>query len=260
LFLALSKLLDLLLAPLTWTALLVVAGFALRRRRPAVAWALALLGAVELVVFSTPSVADAIMRRAERAAPRTWRPDQTYDVVIVLGGVVELRPTWMDDGKDLNGAAERITRAFELLHAGRARDVLLSGGVSNPAPGEPAESEQLAAMLREWGVPPERIVVETRSRNTRENAVESARVVADRGWKRLLLVTSAMRMPRALGCFRRVGLSPDALPVDYRAGAPGSAAGFESWWPRAAELEMSTDALRELAGRVVYRVKGYSRE
>ena len=76
----------------------------------------------------------------------------------------------------------------------------------------------------------------------------------ERGWRSLLLVTSAAHLPRALDCFRKVGLTPDALPVDYRAG--GARAG--GWLPRASALSKSTDVLRELAGRVVYRVAGYA--
>jgi uncharacterized SAM-binding protein YcdF (DUF218 family) len=255
-FLFLSKFLDLLLAPLSWAILLALAGVLLRRRGR-LAWGLVLLAAVDLVAFSLPSVADALMRFTEGSAPRTMSDGEPYDVAIVLGGVMESRAIWMDDGRDLSGAAERITRTFELLREGRARQVLISGGDANPGPAGTSEAEELAALLRAWGVEPDRIVVETSSRNTRENAMESARVVAEHGWRRLLLVTSAAHMPRALGCFHRVGLRPDALPVDYRGGAPG-AVDPSGWWPRSANLELSTQALRELAGRLVYRVRGYT--
>ena len=253
-FLFLSKVLDLLLAPLTWALLLVALGWTLRRRTT-LAWSLVVLASAQLLVFSTPPVADSLMRWTEMTAPRTFVANETYDAVIVLGGVMEQRSPWMDNGRDLSGAAERITRSFELLLSGQARHVLLSGGLMNPAPGAPSEAEQLAAMLKGWGIPDDRITVETRSRNTHENAVESARIVAEHGWRRVLLVTSAKHMPRALGCFRRAGLTLDALPVDYRGGSPTAGA---SWLPRASDLELSTDALRELAGRVAYRLQGYT--
>lgn len=256
-FLALSKILDLFLAPLTWAFLLLLAGW-FTRRRVRVAWGLVFAAALELFLFSIPPVADRVRRFAEASAPRTYRADATYDTVIVLGGITEERMPWMDDGKDLTGAAERLTRAFELLREGRARTVLLSGGTLDLAPGGTAEADQLSAQLQGWGVPADRIVVENRSRNTHENAVQSARVVAEHGWQKLLLVTSAVHMPRALGCFHREGLRPDALPVDYRGGVPGATWSFETWSPRAANLELSSEALRELAGRLVYRVKGYS--
>lgn len=251
-FLSLSKALDLLLAPLTWALLLLAAGWILRRRTT-LAWSLVALAAADLLVFSSAPVADALMRGAEASAPLTFAAERTYDAVIVLGGVSEPRSPWRDAGLDLDDAAERLTRAFELLRGGRARNVLLSGGLLDPSPELPSEAEQLARMLERWGVPAERIAVETRSRNTRENAVESTRVVRERGWQSVLLITSAKHMPRALGCFRKAGLRPDALPVDYRGGSGGG-----GWSPHASDLERSTDALRELAGRLAYRLMGYT--
>jgi hypothetical protein len=61
-------------------------------------------------------------------------------------------------------------------------------------------------------------------------------------------------MPQVLGCFRREGLSPDVLRVDF-AGGDGRGQG---WLPRVAALEKSSEAIRELAGRVVYRLAGYT--
>ena len=101
-------------------------------------------------------------------------------------------------------------------------------------------------------MPDDRIVLERGSRNTRENAVESARIVRERGWKTLLLVTSAMHMPRAAASFRAAGLDVDLLPVDHRAGEQAG-----NLLPRAEALERSTEALRELAGRAIYRAIRY---
>jgi uncharacterized SAM-binding protein YcdF (DUF218 family) len=178
-----------------------------------------------------------------------------YDAVVVLGGMVDGGATRASGDVELDVHAERLLRAWELLRAGRARAVLLSGGVTFPQPGDVPEADLLAARLARWGVPPAQIVTEAHSRNTRENAIESARIAAARGWRNLLVVTSAAHMPRAMACFRAVGLEPDALPVDRRAG-DGQGRG---WLPRAVDLARSTEVLRELAGRVIYRALGYAR-
>ncbi len=249
-FLVLSKLLDLLLAPLTWALLLLGAGL-LAHRRARLASCLVGAAAAVLLAFSAEPVAACLMRHAEASAVRTFRGEVTYDAVIVLGGMTDPSAT---RAVELNAAADRIVRGFELLRAGHARFALLSAGELYPEPGKPPEAEQLMEKLVEWGISADRIVVETRSRNTRENAIESARIVKARGWGTLLLVTSAAHMERALACFRASGLFPDALPVDFR-----GAVHAPSWLPRASALEKSTDALRELAGRRVYRWMGYSR-
>ena len=253
-FLLLSKTLDLLLAPLTWAIALWLAALVLRRRGR-LASVLGAAALAVLVTFSLEPVAGELLRSVEAGARCTFVPGTSYDVVIVLGGIVDPAASRRSGELELTEASERLLRALDLLRSGEARAVLLSGGLLSPAPGEPSESEQLAKYLRQEGIDPGRIVIEGRSRNTRENAVESARIVSQRGWHRLLLITSAWHVPRALGCFRAVGLTPDVLPVDHMA-TNGSDEGI---LPRARALAISTEMLRELAGRVVYRVMGYSR-
>jgi len=252
-FLPLSKLLDLLLAPLTWALLLLLLA-ALLRRRGRWPWALAGLGVAVLLAFSSGAVADALMRHAERSAARTARPGVTYDAVVVLGGLVDGEATRAAGEVQLSGAVERLLAGWRLLVEGRARHLVYSCGVLDPTTGDEPESVQATRLLAAWGVDPARLVVEDRSRNTRENAIESARLLRERGWSRILLVTSAAHMERSVGCFRAVGLEVDTWPVDWR-GTDGRRAG---WLPRARALDQSTDALRELFGRVVYRAMGYA--
>jgi uncharacterized SAM-binding protein YcdF (DUF218 family) len=249
-FFVLSKLLDLLLAPLTW-ALLLLLGALLWRRRRAAPW-LAGAAVIVLYVFSIEPVSNALTRAAEAPARRTFRPDAVYDAVIVLGGGIDPAASEATGEAELNAAGDRIVTGYELLQSGRARNVLLSAG--GPDPSGPVEADWAAALYRRLGIPAERIVLERESRNTRENAEQSARIVHSRGWKSLLLVTSALHAPRALASFRAAGLSPDLLPVDVRAGAR-----LGSFLPRSSALDRSTDVLRELAGRLVYRAVGYAR-
>ena len=253
-FLVLWKVLDWMLAPLSW-ALLLLVGALLLRRRPRLPWALAVLAAAVLVVFSIEPVTSRLDRLVERGAVSTYRPEIVYDAVVVLGGMVDNPATRASGELELDARVERLLRAWELVRAGKARAVLISGGTLDPQRGDVPEADRLAAKLVAWGVPISQVVVEGSSRNTRENAIESSRIAASRGWHTLLVVTSAAHMPRALGCFRAVGLDPDVLPVDHRAGDGRG----ETWLPRASGLHRSTDALRELAGRVVYRLAGYTK-
>jgi uncharacterized SAM-binding protein YcdF (DUF218 family) len=72
-----------------------------------------------------------------------------------------------------------------------------------------------------------------------------------RGWRSILLVTSAAHVERAAGCFHRIGLRPDVLPVT-------DSAALRHVWPRAVAPESSSALLHEVVGRFVYRVLGYS--
>jgi uncharacterized SAM-binding protein YcdF (DUF218 family) len=252
-FVFLSKTLDLLLSPLTWCLLLLVpAAWRCRLQRPTL-W-LVLSAFVVLWLFGNPAVANALMGYVESSAETTYRPNTTYDAVIVLGGAVDAQRSQSSGQLQLNGSAERILQGYELVRTGRARNILLSAGALIPLEGVPTEAEFLARQLRAWNVPADRIYEERLSRNTRENAVESARIVAAQGWQRLLLVTSAAHMSRALGCFRAAGLAADALPVDHR----GADEAGGSFFPRSGALSATTESLRELFGRAVYRLWGFS--
>jgi uncharacterized SAM-binding protein YcdF (DUF218 family) len=247
-FFALSKVLDLLLAPLTW-ALLLVAASLLWRRRAWAPWLAAAAGGV-LVAFSLPPVANALTVAAEEGVRSTMRPEVTYDAAIVLGGGIDPSASARSGEPELNPSGDRLVAGALLLRSGQVRNLLLSAG--GPDASRRVEADWGGLLWKRMGLPEDRIVLERESRNTRENAVESARIVRERGWKTLLLVTSAMHVPRAAASFRAAGLDVDLLPVDHRAG--------EKAWnllPRADALERSTEALRELAGRLVYRTVRY---
>ncbi len=254
-FLVLSKLLDLLLAPLSWVLLFLVGGLLLRRRTR-LAVTLQGLALALLYAFSIEPVANGLMRLTEAGAVSTYRPEVVYDAVIVLGGGLDPGATERSGRPEYNAAPERILRGYELLREGRARRMLISGGSLDPRPEAVVEADVLARQLESWGIASEQLVKEGRSRNTRENAVESEKLIREKGWKTLLLVTSAAHMPRARGCFAAVGLRPDTLPVDVRASSLPLR--MASWLPRAGSFNASTDALRELAGRAVYRLRGWS--
>lgn len=228
-FFALSKTLAWVANPSAWGLGLVLAAV-IFSRRPVWAAALAVLGALQLVAFSSPRFVDAVQYRLERSAPTTFRPDRRYDAAIVLGG-----------------AEDRVDRGAEVVRGGTGKNLLYTGALSG------AGADALVRMLRSQGIDDGQLVIEDRARNTYENAVESAELVAQHGWRSLLLVTSAVHMPRALACFQRQGLHPDVLPVDAIARRPQ-----RGWKPSAAALAQSRQVLHEVVGRIVYRAVGYS--
>jgi uncharacterized SAM-binding protein YcdF (DUF218 family) len=229
-FYRLSKVLAWVADPSAWVTLLVAAAVAAAvLRRPRLAAALAGLAGIEILAFSSPAFVDLLQGWLASSAQSTYRADVRYDAAIVLGG-----------------ADERVVDGAEVVRSGGGRHLLYSGALSR------GEAEAIVRQLRSRGVPESRVLIEARSRNTYENAVESSRVAAERGWRSLLVVTSASHVERALGCFRQLGLDPDVLPVDD--GGPVR----RGWGPSRAALEASRSALHEIIGRVVYRAVGYS--
>jgi len=112
------------------------------------------------------------------------------------------RPVGQSRGEPvLSDAVERIVRAHDLLRRGRARFAILSAGPEQPR----TEAAELAALLERWGIARERLILEEHSANTRDNAVESVRIRAGASFSQLLVVTSALHMPRSWAAFARRG-------------------------------------------------------
>lgn len=104
----------------------------------------------------------------------------------------------------------------------------------------------MAVLMQDFGVPVSALLLEENSRNTRENASFSARLLKERGIGRVLLVTSALHMPRALKLFSEQGLQVEAGPADFESDQGPS--GFLAWLPDANALDGSGRAFKELAG------------
>lgn len=258
-FFFLSKLLDVFLAPLTWSMLLfVAAGLVVARKadRRRLALGLGAAGMLVLYVFSLEGVAIRLWRPLEDVRS-TVHDDVTYDAVVLMGGVVQVFASQPEGRRSFNDNVDRLIATYDVLRLNRAQVAIISGGHTDPTRPEAKEAPTLAAQLIDWGIDPARIIIESSARNTRENAVEVKKLADANGWKRVLVVTSAFHMARTVGCFDAVGMSVDTLAVDRR--APGPELKGTSWLPRATALDESTDAIREWAGRFVYRVRGYSR-
>ncbi len=140
-----------------------------------------------------------------------------HDVIVVLGAAVWSR------GRPSPTLERRLRRGLELFEAGEADYLLFTGGLGRHPP---AEAEVMRQIAISSGVPPERIAVETRSRSTLENAMHSARIMADRGWHSALLVSDQLHLPRAVLSFRAAGVKAQARGVAgaWRKGP------FRKWW------------------------------
>jgi uncharacterized SAM-binding protein YcdF (DUF218 family) len=247
-FYVLSKTLDLLLTPLAWAAILVALGLV----KPRLARAGPALGIAVLCFFSLDPVSNALLRIVEGQVPRDADDGVTYDAAVLLGGVVDHRATASAALPSYNDNVERLLVTFDLLRTGRARHAILTGGKAF-ADDPVIEARTLADQLIAWGIAPERLLVEDRARNTRENAIFTERLAREKGLRSLVVVTSAFHMSRSLAAFRALKLDVHALPVDYRS----YTAGPTSLLPNAHALAESTHTLRELFGQLVYRVVGY---
>ena len=168
---------------------------------------------------------------------------------VVLGGTVS--PPSGKSAEINLGRAGRVWYAARLFHAGKAPLVLLSGGGDLEHQAF-SEARAMAVFLQDLGVPAQAVVMEETSRNTRENAAFSAALLKARGIEHILLVTSALHMPRALALFKAQGLQVTPAPTDFEA-SQEPPSGLLAWLPDAGALNGSALAMKELVGLLVVK-------
>ena len=197
----LSKFLPTLFLPLSLACILIAVSLISQvfdRSRIAIAANLVALAVLSLM--GNPVVTRWLVRPLE-AQDIPAGPLPQVDAIVVLGGVtspaIPPQPT-----VHLTGAADRLTYAAVLYRAHKAALVVLSGGGMPWNEGVPPESAQMAEIVQMLGVPRSAILEESASRNTHENAAYTRRLLLTHGVRKVLLVTSAIAMPRALAAFR----------------------------------------------------------
>lgn len=167
--------------------------------------------------------------------------------IVLLGGGMD-PSTKHRPWPDLGEASDRVWMAAKLWHAKRAPVIVASGG-HDPRSHTQSEAEAMRDLLVALGVPERAIVLETKSRNTRQNAAETAKSLGERGVRRVLLVTSASHMKRAVAHFRDTGLEVAAVATDHeRIEFPD----IRSYIPNASALSLSARALKEWVGQRVW--------
>jgi len=155
-------------------------------------------------------------------------------------------------------SSDRLLRAYRLYRAGKAPLIVCSGG-NNPlgVRAEEPESVAMSQLLEEWGAPASAVEVETGSINTRENALDSYGLLAPRGIRRIILVTSALHMPRAAVAFRKAGFDVIPAPADFVTGW-GEPGPLDRALPGLKNMEGSVRALHEWLGLWAYRLRGWA--
>jgi uncharacterized SAM-binding protein YcdF (DUF218 family) len=252
----LSKVLPLAIYPLGAAIGLgfIAVGLAVAGRGRA-AIRVALTGLALLWIASMPKVSNWAMGSLESQYPALPVAESpAADVAILLGGGVA-SPTPPRTSAELNDAGDRVLHAARLFKAGKVRRILVTGGNIPWVSGGAPEADLMRDYLIEFGVPNDAITVAGTSRNTHENARETAEIWNRGSYKTALLVTSAAHMPRALAVFRKAGLSVEPSATDVRAVRPNEATLLD-WLPDAEALVQTTQAVKEWIGLVIYRLAG----
>jgi len=208
-----------------------------------------------LWLWSTPVFTDAVQASLEnRFPPVRVEALESADAIVVLGGAMEgAAPPRLYP--DLSAAADRVWHAARIYHAGKAPLLVLSGGEFFRADLDmDAESVVMGEFLEDLGVPREAMLHEAESRNTYENAVHTRAILEEHGIERVLLVTSALHMPRAKRIFEAQGIALIPAATDYE--VVEESWNLLNWLPSSRALEGGTRAFKEYLGMIGFALRG----
>jgi uncharacterized SAM-binding protein YcdF (DUF218 family) len=145
---------------------------------------------------------------ARRFAPTANTSRDHFDAILVLGTPAD------EDGNPTPEQLARVTEGVREYERGIAPRLIFSGG---PAHNRFVEAEVMAGAAAAQGIPPSAISIETKAKDTIENACYSERLMKMHGWNSVEVVSSGDHLPRA-------GLIFGHTPLEWRMHA---APGFE---------------------------------
>jgi uncharacterized SAM-binding protein YcdF (DUF218 family) len=253
-----SKVFFLFVDPPALIFLLLICAWILRKRLSRAAVSMYATAILLLFVLGCPTISQWLVRSLEDQYPdKGMAVESNAQAIIVLGGALNL-PSDAHPFIGIVSSADRIEEGLRLYRAGKAPLIVASGGDSplNVKARTLHEADEMRSLLEEWGVPDSAIIVEDASINTRENALFTRRLLSARGIDHVILVTSALHMPRAVATFRKVGFDVAAAPADFQSGWVEQVAIF-NWLPSSGDLANSSSVIREWLGYFIYWLRGW---
>lgn len=197
-----------------WVFLILLTAWRLYRKQ----YLRAILPAVAVVgmfTFGSTTLSARLLARLERPyAGVDFAKLPAADVVVMLGGA--LRASSNDPlGFQVADSGDRVITTVEAARASGVRTVILGGGQMGP--GGPLEADYIRTWVDRWRLLPGVTLLDFGAcRNTRDEAVRLHELARERGWQKIILVTSAVHMRRSEALLRKLGLDVTCVAGDFR--------------------------------------------
>jgi len=212
------------------------------------------LPVVGLVLISLPLASYLTLGSLEwQYRPLAKRPTDVAALVVLSGGVQR-----SEDGEVIHlhpDSFYRCLHAAQLYHQGEPCLVFVAGGKVDPEEPGPSLASALGDFLRTLDVAAVDLRLEEQSRDTYENALYTAELLKAAGITRVVLVTDAAHLPRAVRCFERQGIDVIPSGCSYRA-SRFEWADVREWIPSPASVGGVHSAFHEWVGIGVYWWRG----
>ena len=255
-FFEISKLLNILLSPITWIILLLIGTFLFKKKRQK---KVCLYSCIAIFLLFTNGLLLGYVKHqmVKEYSTVNIHPDKQYKAAIVMGGFASINKETgvMCYEQD---RADRLWEAVRLWKTGVIDTILITGDPTSIIQKDGSSTAQLFMDYMElFGVPSTTFILEQQARNTRENAHNTTEILNSKeiSDKECLLITSATHMKRSLKCFAKEGMFMDYYPVNiYNKPTNINHRTFYPSWNVAVEWQ---ELLNEWVGDVMYRMMGY---
>jgi len=256
-FFVLSKILDFFLQPISWIIFINIILLSLKSRK--IIKQLLLLHLLIVLVLSNGLFTNFFYNCWEK--PYKTKLDKSYPAGVVLtGGIIQ------SNGKESESIhfgphADRLMQAAILYKKGLIQKIIISGGnvsiKGSLIKDHTNESVKSANYLKIIGIPDSVIYIESKSRNTFENALYSKKFMDSLGIKdRIVLITAADHMKRASACFTKQGILHVIFPA-IKIGKDASTGILSDFVPEERNLYQNQLLIREIVGYYIYKLMGY---
>ncbi|MEA5256786.1 YdcF family protein [Arcicella aquatica] len=258
-FYFLSKVLFYVLMPLSLTIFVLV--WAIFTKNPQRKKQLLISTLVMIFVFGNDFIVNEGFMLWETPATSPETIVEPYDVGIILTGGMISNKEGTPQQIFVDKTADRFIQPLRLYKQGKIKKILITGGNTDLTiirTDFSDENLKTAQLLEELGVKKSDLILETKARNTRENASFTAEILRKKPelGNKYLLFTSAFHMRRSLGCFEKAGLTVTPFSTAFKSKArvftfsslivPSEGAYYEGY-----------HLIHEILGYCVYRVLGY---
>lgn len=248
-----SKILLVFLSPLVWSVVFIGLGIILPTRQ----WSkkIILAGLILLLVMSNPILFKGIAYLWEPALQRQETMPNDVEAIVILGGMA----VWEETSKHVvfTQANDRLMQALELFQHQKTPRLVITGGSGTPFQELKSEAIILRDYLIRQGFSSDQVFAESEAKNTYQNAVLTARLFEQHHWnKRIILITSAFHIKRAVKCFEKQGFQTISYPAHpLNEIKPLTPADFLV--PDAQTLKNWDYLIKEWIGLITYRLMGY---
>ena len=228
----------------------ILIGLLVLKHHRRVGVALMVFSTVSLYLLALPVVARGLSAQIEifPALSMTGGAQSAQAIVVLGAGRYPDAPEY--GGDTVSSSALQRLRYAARLHGETKLPILVTGG--SVFGGRPAEGRLMSESLaRDFGVAV--TWIESRSRNTAQNASLSKRILDEAGVWRILLVTHAAHMRRAVAAFESQEFEVVPAPTGFLSHSTSTS--WLRWLPSATALGQSHNVMHELLGSAWYRVR-----